>query len=281
MSIHPPIPAYIPLPIYASNHPFISPSIHPSPSNLSFYHLLIHFPSIHSSVIYSSSFFLFNHLTNHHSSSTHLSIHPSVHSNIPPSAHPKFIIYLSFQSPPIIYPSISPSIPASIYPTFDLVVRSTFHSSIHHFIHYFIYSSTHLPIYLLIYFPFIHPTIILLPLCIHSSTYPFIHPSTDSSILPSSNYLSINPCISLSICIKYPQIHPTIYTCSFTHSFTHSPSFYPFFISHTLSFTTHPMILTYKHPSSFHTQIYPPIHLSIPPHPVHGYFCNIYLPVHS
>ena len=32
------------------------------------------------------------------------------------------------------------------------------------------------------------------------------------------------------------------------------------------------MILTYKHPSTFHTQIYPPIHLSIPPHPVHGYF---------
>lgn len=30
-------------PIYVSNHPCISPSIHPSPSNLSFYHLLIHF----------------------------------------------------------------------------------------------------------------------------------------------------------------------------------------------------------------------------------------------
>ena len=276
MSIHPPIPAYIPLPIYASNHPFISPSIHPSPSNLSFYHLLIHF-SFHPFICHLFIFLLFVQSFNQPSFILHPPFHPSVcpfkHTPICPSkVHHLFILpvsthYLS------IHLSIHPCLHLSNFRSSCPFNLPFIHTSFHPLFHLFIYPPTHLFINLFsLHTSNHHPP---------STVYPFIHPSADSSILPSSNYLSINPCISLSICIKYPQIHPTIYTCSFTHSFTHSPSFYPFFISHTLSFTTHPMILTYKHPSSFHTQIYPPIHLSIPPHPVHGYFCNIYLPVHS
>ena len=75
-----------------------------------------------------------------------------------------------------------------------------------------------------------------------------------------------------------PSNHLHLFIYPLIHSF--SILRYPFFISCTLSFTTHLMILTYKHPSSFHTQIYPPIHISIPSQYMVIY-AFVYLPIHS
>lgn len=178
-------------------YPAIHASLRPYTLHLPTYPFIIYsftFPSIHSSVICSSSFLLFNHVTNHHSSV----LHPPFHPSICPFRHTPICLSKSSSSVypsslhPIIYLSTSPSIPASIYPPFNPVVHSSFHSFIHHFIHCFIYPSIHLPIYLLIYFPFIHPTILLLPLCIHSSIRPRIHP-----------FFHLPP--------TYPSIHASLY----------------------------------------------------------------------
>lgn len=275
--IHYFIPAYMP-PSYVSA---IHASLHPYTLHLPtypFYHLLRSLFLHHSSVI-CFIFLPFVQSCNQPSfirPPTRLSIHPSVHSDIPPSAYPKVHhLCLSFQSPPqlSICPPLHPS-PASIYPPSNPVVHSSFHSFIHHFIHRFICPSIHLPMYLLIYFPFIHPTILLLPLCIHSSTHPRIHPFFH---LPPT-YPSIHASLYHYVLSTHKSIQPSTPVHLPTRS--HSPSFYPFFISCTLSLTTHVMILTYKHPSSFHTQIYPPIHLSIPPQYMVIY-AFIYLPIHS
>lgn len=82
-SIRPSIYAYSPAPIYASDRSFTSTATHPSPSPLSFYHLLIPF-SFHPFVCHLficlviSSFFLFLHPTKHHSSILHPAFHPSI-----------------------------------------------------------------------------------------------------------------------------------------------------------------------------------------------------------
>ena len=266
----------MPPPSYASSHPCISPSIHPSPSHLSFYHLLIHF-SFHPFICHLFTFLPFVQSCNQPSFIRPPPTFPSIHLSIQTYPHlpiQKFIICLSFQSPPdylFVHLSIHPCLHLS---PFNPVVHSSFHSFIHHFIHHFICPSIHLPMYLLIYFPFIHPTIILLPLCIHSSTRPRIHPFFH----PPPPYPSIHASVYPYVLSTHKSIQPSTPVHLPTRS--HSPSFYPFFISCTLSLTTHVMILTYKHPSSFHTQIYPPIHLSIPPQ--YMVICAfIYLPIHS
>lgn len=179
---------------------------------------------------------------------------------------------------PIIYLSTSPSIPASIYPPSNPVVHSSFHSfstSFHSPFHLSIYPPTHVFINLFSLHTSNHPP--------PSTVHPLIHPSRIHPFFHPPTYPSIHASLYPYVLSTHKSIQPSTPVHLPTRS--HSPSFYPFFISCTLSLTTHVMILTYKHPSSFHTQIYPPIHLSIPPQymVIYAFICTyplMYLLVH-
>lgn len=221
-------------------HPTTHSSLHLYTLHLPTYPFIIcsfTFPSIHSSVIYSSSFFLFNHLTNHHSSSIHLSIHPSVHSNIPPSAHPKvhhlFILpvsthYLS------IHLSIHPCLHLSNFRSSCLFNLPFIHTSFHPLFHLFIYPPTHLFINLFSLHTYnpsssfhcvsIHPHI-------HSPTHPRIHPffhlpatcpSIHASLYPYvlNTHKSIQPSTPVHLPTHSLILHPSIH--SLFHVLFHS-----------------------------------------------------------